>query len=518
MDINIPRNKCQYSENGRSVYGISYIFLRWLICKYFATALIPCKLTFSHFVFFNQSYGRTETSDSTETEKTNCQKNRIREQKDKKVFYSAALCIFAKFDFIFMNYERQTCFCKFVPMKQHLLILLFLLACPAHLIAAARTEKQEETLSAPDSIRISLLTCAAGEEIYSLFGHTAIRYENYTRGIDAVFNYGIFNFNAPNFVLRFALGETDYQLGAADYGRFAAEYHYLERDVWQQELNLTPQEKEKLIALLEENYRPENRVYRYNFFYDNCATRPRDLIEKSIDGTLQYAGNMTDTDTGTSFRDLLHKYTEGHPWSRFGMNLCMGSRADKPISRRQMMFVPFNVQTYFDQARIADKEGKERPLVLNEEKIIETGSGEAEQPSEGFTPMHAALLLFILTATATLYGIRRKKTLWGIDLALFLVAGIAGCILALLALFSQHPAVSPNYLLFVFHPLHLFCLPCMLNSVRKRRRSRYMKANLVVLTLFTLLWAVIPQRFPLSVLPLALCLLIRSASNAATAR
>ena len=154
----------------------------------------------------------------------------------------------------------------------------------------------------PDSIRISLLTCASGEEIYSLFGHTAIRYENYTRGIDAVFNYGIFNFNAPNFILRFALGETDYQLGVTDYERFAAEYYYLERDVWQQELNLTVQEKGKLVMLLEENYRPENRIYRYNFFYDNCATRPRDLIEKSIDGTLQYAGDMTDTDSGISFR------------------------------------------------------------------------------------------------------------------------------------------------------------------------------------------------------------------------
>ena len=91
-----------------------------------------------------------------------------------------------------------------------------------------------------DSIRISLLTCASGGEIYSLFGHTAIRYENYTRSIDAVFNYGIFNFNAPNFILRFALGETDYQLGVTDYERFAAEYYYLERDVWQQELNYKP--------------------------------------------------------------------------------------------------------------------------------------------------------------------------------------------------------------------------------------------------------------------------------------
>lgn len=380
-------------------------------------------------------------------------------------------------------------------------------------LSVVTMQAQEPKRVIPDSIRISLLTCASGEEIYSLFGHTAIRYENYTRSIDAVFNYGIFNFNAPNFILRFALGETDYQLGVTDYERFAAEYYYLERDVWQQELNLTVQEKEKLIMLLEENYRPENRIYRYNFFYDNCATRPRDLIEKSIDGTLQYADDMTDTDSGISFRDLLHKYSKGHPWSRFGMNLCMGSQADRTINRRLMMFVPFYVQEYFNQARIVNKEGETRPLVLNEEKIIVTGNEEAEQPSDGFTPMQAALLLLILTAAATIYGIRRKKTLWGIDFALFFAAGTAGCILAFLALFSQHPAVSPNYLLFVFHPLHLFCLPCMLNRVRKRKRSRYMLANFIVLTLFILLWLVIPQRFPLAVLPLALCLLIRSASN-----
>ena len=177
--------------------------------------------------------------------------------------------------------------------------------------------------------------------------------------------------------------------------------------------------------LLEENYRPENRIYRYNFFYDNCATRPRDLIEKSIDGTLQYADDMTDTDSGISFRDLLHKYSKGHPWSRFGMDLCMGSQADRTINRRLMMFVPFYVQEYFNQARIVNKEGETRPLVLNEEKIIVTGNEEAEQPSDGFTPMQTALLLLILTAAATIYGIRRKKTLWGIDFALFFAAGTA---------------------------------------------------------------------------------------------
>lgn len=392
-----------------------------------------------------------------------------------------------------------------------LLTLLSLLCCPPG--AAQETEGRP----AEDSVRISLLTCAAGEEIYTLFGHTAIRYENPARGMDVVFNYGIFNFNAPHFVLRFALGETDYQLGACDYGRFAAEYLFYGRDVWQQTLNLTPAEKERLIALLEENYRPENRVYRYNFFYDNCATRPRDLIEKAIDGTLRYSDDMTSTDTGTSFRDLLHQYSEGHPWSRFGMDLCMGSQADKPISRRAMMFVPFRLQEYFGTAVITDPAGNTRPLVTEENKIVDTDTADHGSPS-GITPQQAAWTLFLLVAAVTLGNIRRKKTGWGIDLLLFFAAGTAGCILAFLACFSQHPAVSPNYLLFVFHPLHLFCLPWMANRVRKRKISRYMLANFVVLTLFIGLWAIIPQRIPLAVLPLALCLLIRSASNLSTKR
>ena len=214
-------------------------------------------------------------------------------------------------------------------MKRNILIIIYVILfslCAPQAIAQTQTQQGDT----PDSIRISLLTCASGGEIYSLFGHTAIRYENFTRGIDAVFNYGMFNFNTPNFIFRFALGETDYQLGVTDYERFAAEYDYFGRDVWQQTLNLSQEEKTRLVNLLQENYLPENRVYRYNFFYDNCATRPRDLIEKAINGSLEYADNMTDTQTGTTFRDLLHRYTEGHPWSRFGIDLCIGSQADKP--------------------------------------------------------------------------------------------------------------------------------------------------------------------------------------------
>ena len=266
---------------------------------------------------------------------------------------------------------------------------------------------------------------------------------------------------------------------------------------------------ESVVKALAEAFMEQNPDVTVNYSGTGSGTG----IQAAIDGTLQYADNMTDTDTGVTFRDLLHKYSEGHPWSRFGMDLCMGSKADQPINRRLMMFVPFYVQDFFNTARIVDNEGQARPLVSSEEKIVVTGLTDADHRSGGITPMQSALLLFVLVAAATIYGIRRGKTLWGLDLILFFCAGIAGCILAFLALFSQHPAVSPNYLLFVFHPLHLFCLPWMINKVRKQQKSWYMRTNCAVLTLFILLWAIIPQRIDLAVLPLALCLLVRSASN-----
>ncbi len=382
---------------------------------------------------------------------------------------------------------------------------------PQAIQAQTMVQKQAVPPTTEDSIRFSLLTCGAGEEIYSLFGHTAIRYENFTRGIDAVFNYGIFSFNTPNFILRFTLGETDYQLGVTSYKQFAYEYTWTGRDVWQQTLNLNAEEKKKLLALLEENYLPQNRIYRYNFFYDNCATRPRDQIERAVQGTLEYADDMTSFQTGISFRDIVHQYTIGHSWARFGIDLCLGSQADKDITRRQMMFAPFYLKDFLAKAQLKNAQGMERPLVSSEDHIIQ--SPQQTSTEETPSPLQTAFLLFTIVTIATAYGIYRRKSLWLLDLLLFLAAGVAGCILAFLASFSQHPAVSPNYLLFLFHPLHLLCLPWMIKRVRKKEKSIYMWANIIVLTFFTLLWGIIPQEFNLAVLPLALSLWIRSASN-----
>lgn len=385
------------------------------------------------------------------------------------------------------------------------LFSLFLLIFPVGQIAANNA----------DSIRLSLLTCAPGEEIYSLFGHTAIRYENPRQGIDVVFNYGLFSFSTPNFAFRFALGETDYQLGITDYDRFASEYAFSDRSIWQQTLHLTNEEKATLIRLLEENYRPENRVYRYNFFDDNCATRPRDKIEESIAGAVRYPA--TPEDGSRTFRDIIHQYCAGHPWSRFGIDLCVSSEADRPITHRQMMYAPLYLMNAFAGAQIegdahTGSGNATRPLVSDTEQLVDA---TPEPNTDGWmpTPLQCTLLLLIITSAATIYGIRKQKGLWGLDLFLFALAGIIGCVLAFLALFSQHPAVHANYLLFIFHPCQLFFLPYIIYCIRKRKKCWYLTLNTAILTLFIAFLWLIPQRIDFAVVPLALCLLIRSASH-----
>ena len=414
-------------------------------------------------------------------------------------------------------------------MKLKYGLWLLLLLCELNIFAQTRSLTLPTDTA--DTWQVSLITCGPGVEVYNQFGHTAIRMKNVSRNIDLIYNYGIFSFNTPNFVLRFTLGKTDYLLGIQAYQDFVDWYAYCNRDVREQVLNLSIEEKNTLIGLLNENYKPQNRTYRYNFFYDNCATRPRDLIEKCLQSKLQYADDMTTTSTGQSFRSIVHEFTANNSWSQFGIDLCLGSEADKPISRRAMMFIPLYLEKYFDKATIlpheinnnssreknknlvGEKSNGTYPLITESKQLVTIPEADKVQKDTPFTPFRCATFMFIVTTVLTIYEIRSRKSTWGFDLILFTAAGIAGCMLAFLATFSEHPTVSPNYLLFLFQPLHLLLLPWFIKKVKKMQRSSYLVVLTIELLLFIVLWAIIPQKFPLAVLPLALCLLVRSASN-----
>ncbi len=359
-----------------------------------------------------------------------------------------------------------------------------------------------------DSIRFSLLTCAPGTEIYSLFGHTAIRYENYTRRIDVVFNYGMFSFNTPNFIFRFVAGETDYQLGITPYFYFEAEYAMRGSSVYQQVLNLTQSEKERLLTILENNYLPENRIYRYNYFYDNCTTRARDKIEECIEGKVVYPDSLS----GKSYRSIVHEFTAGSPWDEFGIDLCLGAEADKEINKRQQMFSPFYMKYYASNAYIVDAGGTRRPLILDETKIVDV---EPEEVQPGFilSPLMCGALFLALCVVMAWGQWKTQRIWWGWDIVLYGLQGLAGCIIAFLFFFSVHPTVGSNWLLILFNPIPLLYLPFMVYKAVKRKKDYYHVGNMVYLTLFITILPFCGQEFNLTVLPLALGLLVTSASH-----
>lgn len=358
-----------------------------------------------------------------------------------------------------------------------------------------------------DSIRVSLMTCAPGTEIYALFGHTAIRYENLAQGKDVVFNYGMFSFKTPNFLLRFVKGETDYQLGVMPYSYFEAEYAMRGSSVYQQTLNLTLAEKQKISALLEENYLPQNRTYRYNYFYDNCTTRARDIIEESIDGRVGYQ----DGKANLSFREIVHQYTKGHEWDEFGIDLCLGSEADEPVDYRKQMFAPFYLLDASRGATIV-KGDSIRPFVLTEKKVVDV---EPEEIISVFplSPMACALILLAITCCVGWIQLKIGKIIWVWDLILFGAQGIVGCVIAFLVLFSVHPTVGSNWLIILFNPLPLFYLPILIYRAIKRKKDYYHIVNVIYLTLFIMIMPLLQQKFNVTVLPLALSLLFCSAGH-----
>ena len=360
--------------------------------------------------------------------------------------------------------------------------------------------------SSMDRVCISLLTCAPGSEIYALFGHSAIRYENPDQQEDWVFNYGMFSFKDPNFVMRFVKGETDYQFGVIHFAYFEAEYAMRGSSVYQQVLNLTNDEKELLVNLLKENYLPANRVYRYNYFYDNCTTRARDKIEESIQGKVIYPKNEKEV----SFRDILHEFMVDSHWSEFGIDLCLGSEADQPIDERKQMFAPFYMLGAARGAMI-HRGDTVVPLVLEEVKIVDAVL--EDEPAFPLPPIFCSLLLLLVTMVVVAWSIRKGRSCLAWNVLLFFLQGIGGCIIAFLFFFSLHPTVGSNWLLMLFNPLPLLYLPVLIYRGIKGKKDPYHWYNLACLTSFMILMPFLPQEFNPTVLPLALSLILVSVGH-----
>lgn len=355
---------------------------------------------------------------------------------------------------------------------------------------------------APENTQISLLTCSPGDLIYELFGHTAIRIQDDSHKLDFVVNYGLFDFDQPHFVYRFVRGKTDYTVGVSYTRSFIQSYAERGSSITESTLNLTLTEKQDLLNRLNENLQPENRVYRYNFIYNNCATKVRDIFDMSIKRKLSYPTHVD----SYSFREAIMLYTETAPWSQLGFDLCLGARADRTATQREMLFLPEVLGETYASAMLTDSTGTQ-PLCLQTSQII---PATQEKGTAWFSPTLCAYLLLLMVLYASFFLNKHKIWLKRMDVVLFTINGIGGCIILFLILYSQHPFTGQNYNILWMNPLTLFPLiTCIFPFMKKINGLFYLGATVMFLG-FVIVMPILPQVFNLAVLPWVLTLLLRS--------
>lgn len=325
---------------------------------------------------------------------------------------------------------------------------------------------------------VSLITCHPGDLTYELYGHSALRVVDFSQGTDYVYNYGIFDFESDNFVLRFVLGKTDYMLGVTTYPYFHYVYAVQGRRMDEQVLNLTPQETVRLQELLNENARPENRVYRYNFLEDNCVTRAVDMVAKAVDGKVTFP----EAQQGKTFRSLVMEHTERNPWDFFVQNILLGMEVDTLIGVRGQMFAPLYAEALVAGATVTDSLGNERPLVKKEVRLTEDRTQFAPHPLSPQVVFGALLALSVVLVVLLRMGWR--KTFYAVETPLLLVQGLMGCIIFTLCFFSEHPAVDNNWNLLLLNPLPLLAIPYQWWTVIKGHRNYYPYVQIILLAAY----------------------------------
>lgn len=378
-------------------------------------------------------------------------------------------------------------------------ILAAFVALLCSLLAAA----QQDTM-------VYFVNVGPGPDIYELEGHSAIAV--FIDGQEPLaYNFGVFDFNAPNFVYRFVKGETDYKAAVAPWKYFLWQYYNQHRRVVAHELDFDSAQKARLIHLLEENVKPENATYRYNYVKDNCATRPLRAVEIAAGDTILLAPGEIEANSSIpiTFRNVMRHYHANYPWYQFGIDLALGSGIDYPLSRRELAFAPAELDGMLKGATVGGK-----PLVKSSNAVVDVPlDGVVAHPTPWYlTPLFVCWLLFAVSVAFTVRDIKRHRTTRWFDALLFGTIGLTGCLLTFLIFVSVHEATSPNWLYLWINPVALL-VPCLIWLKRAEKALVcYQIANFAVLFVLLAAWYFLPQSANPAFLPLILAEMTRSAS------
>jgi hypothetical protein len=361
-----------------------------------------------------------------------------------------------------------------------------------------------QTPKLSERAEIHVVTCGPSQtELYSAFGHSAFRVYDPVSGFDWIYNYGVFDFNQPNFYLNFAKGNNNYKLAVQEYARFRDIYIYYNRFIHEQRLNLTQDQKQKLFDFLEWNALPENQYYRYDYFYDNCATKIRDVVQHVFGDSVKFDDSYIQTNY--SIRDLCELYLNQQPWGDLGIDICLGLPMDKKASAYEYMFLPDYIESTFDHATVVDSVS--RPLV--KEKTI---TYEAKPEESDFSLFHPWIVFgFILTigAALTYYDFKRKKLSKWFDALLFGIVGLIGLLLLLLWIATDHKAAAKNFNLLWALPTHLVVLFWFWKENKPKWFGIYFRLVGILQLVAIACWFILPQQLNVFLIPLVILLMIR---------
>jgi hypothetical protein len=350
-------------------------------------------------------------------------------------------------------------------------------------------------------VRISLLTCSPGAELYSTFGHTALRVEDLVNGTDLVYNYGTFDFS-PDFYSKFIRGKLLYYLSVEEFESFMYAYRLESRSVQEQVLQLSCSEKQKLVTALNTNAKDENRYYRYDFLFDNCTTRAGLIVEKNAAATVTYKNILSEHKP--SFRDLIHSYLDkGHqPWSKLGIDILLGVKLDRKVSNKEAMFLPDYLLKGFDSAFINGK-----PLVSPPRLILSMPSALGDNSI--FTPFVAFSILLLLVGILSLL-----KAKWAVislsvfDFLFFFILGLAGLLLLFMWFGTDHIVCRNNYNLLWALPFHV--IAAFFIGSKKQWAGSYFRFISVFSVILLLGWAFLPQQMNTALVPIVILVVLRS--------
>ncbi len=376
-------------------------------------------------------------------------------------------------------------------MKKILFILaLLILIRPAHASAGIA-----------DSADVYIITCAPGTESYSIYGHTALRVTIRGTTFDRVYNWGIFDFSTPNFAYRFAKGRLDYLLGAYSYEDFLKEYIADGRAVWSQKLNLTTAEKERLFALIDENLQPENVRYRYDFFFDNCATRVRDIVARAATDTVIFPEK--ERKQQKSFRQLVDPNQKVLPWLDLGADMLLGLQADKKATPSDEMFLPVHLMNNMLNTVIVH-DNEQEPLTGPAEVVVDIPAPGA--PGIKTLVPQAVFYLFLMVVLLITFVFGKPRIEQVTDIVLYFIYSVVAILLLFTNIFSEHDALHFNLLFLGINLLIPVLLPFI---VMRRKAVKISRAAFVISASWLPVSLIAGQGINPALIPLVLIIMVR---------